>query len=387
MEKKKAKVLFFVDVFIIGGVERVLADAVQVLAKDYDVSVLFSGKVEKNFIFKKIEQYARCYFRDDLVMPIGEKPKSFWKRKLWRWKFRFMMFRYKCLAQYWPDFDSFDYLIDFKNGGSYVSKIQKKPYQKTIIWSHGPFFSFKSTARKFSSLKYDRIVCLTHRFQDDFVAKFPAYKDKIFCIYNTIDLPMILEKSVDDSSLSKEEKALMQKPYFVVVSRLDEAQKDIKTILSAYASLLKYIPDAPNLILIGDGPHRKRFENFAQNLELSSKVFFLGSKDNPYIWMKNSLALVLASFFEGLPTVLIEGQACQTLVISSDCLTGPDEILDKGKCGILFPVRDAEALAQILKNVTLGQVYNRQELIANATKELKRFSKEALFQNFERLLK
>ena len=53
MEKKKAKVLFFVDVFIIGGVERVLADAVQVLAKDYDVSVLFSGKVEKNFIFNR----------------------------------------------------------------------------------------------------------------------------------------------------------------------------------------------------------------------------------------------------------------------------------------------------------------------------------------------
>ena len=69
-------------------------------------------------------------------------------------------------------------------------------------------------------------------------------------------------------------------------------------------------------------------------------VKIVGYKENPYPYIKASNLFILSSRYEGLPNVLLESIALKKFVISSNCPTGPSEILDKGKGGLLFKVGD-----------------------------------------------
>ena len=71
-------------------------------------------------------------------------------------------------------------------------------------------------------------------------------------------------------------------------------------------------------------------------------------KKNPYPYLKRSEVLILSSLFEGLPNVLLESLSLKKFVISSDCPTGPKEILDYGKNGLLFKMKDEKDLLKKL---------------------------------------
>lgn len=102
------------------------------------------------------------------------------------------------------------------------------------------------------------------------------------------------------------------------------------------------------LILIGDGVDKELIEKEVENLGISRYVFMPGFKDNPYKYIRNSSVFVLSSKNEGFPTVLIEALACGVPVVSTDCISGPREILDNGKYGKLVPVGDAEKMAKAI---------------------------------------
>ena len=129
------------------------------------------------------------------------------------------------------------------------------------------------------------------------------------------------------------------------------------------------------MVFLGNGSLLEYYKQWVIDNNLSDNVFFLGNCSNPFVWMKNSEALILSSFNEGLPTVLIEGQICGALVISSNCEDGPDEILENGKSGVLFNVNDSDALANVLTNYEQGLI-DKETLIKNANKSLNRFGKE-----------
>ena len=94
----------------------------------------------------------------------------------------------------------------------------------------------------------------------------------------------------------------------------------------------------------------------ARELGIAEDVSFPGFKPNPYAYMARAAAFVLASDYEGLPGVLIQAMACGCPVVSTDCPTGPREILEDGRYGPLVPVGDhvrmAEAIARMLDTPT-----------------------------------
>ena len=140
-------------------------------------------------------------------------------------------------------------------------------------------------------------------------------------------------------------------PVILGVGKLEQ-QKDFPTLIRAFAKVRRSQP--ARLVILGWGPDRKELEALVKELELEDAVDLPGYVQNPYAYMARSAVFVLSSAWEGLPTVLIEAMGLGTPVVSTDCESGPAEILAGGKYGYLTPVGDSEALADAILQVLCG---------------------------------
>ena len=144
-------------------------------------------------------------------------------------------------------------------------------------------------------------------------------------------------------------------PVVLSVVRLTE-QKDLPTLLRAFALLRA--GRAARLLILGDLPTPERTEariaelrDLAYRLGVAADVELPGFVANPYAWMARARLFVLSSRYEGFANVLVEAMACGCPVVSTDCPSGPAEILDRGRYGPLVPVGDAAALAEAMARV------------------------------------
>ena len=132
-------------------------------------------------------------------------------------------------------------------------------------------------------------------------------------------------------------------PVILGAGRLDP-QKDFETLLRAFALVRRHRP--ARLIILGEGRERPRLEAVVQSLNLGSDVALPGFTHNPFAYMSRANVFALSSSYEGLGMVLIEAMACGCPSVSTDCPSGPSEILDDGRLGPLVPVGDTDALAR-----------------------------------------
>ena len=130
--------------------------------------------------------------------------------------------------------------------------------------------------------------------------------------------------------------------------RLSE-EKDPGLALEALR-LLRRTRDA-RLVFVGDGELRATLGDAVRRLDLGDAVSFVGYVTDPAPYVAHADVFVLSSRREGLPTALIEALAVGTRVVSTDCESGPHEILHGGRYGALVPVGDAAALARALDEV------------------------------------
>lgn len=126
-----------------------------------------------------------------------------------------------------------------------------------------------------------------------------------------------------------------------------KAIKDFGTLLQAFALLLKDKRDA-HLLILGEGECRPKLELLAKELGIASQVHMPGFFSNTTPYYQHADLFVLSSKGEGLPTVIIESLANGTPVVSTDCPSGPREILQNGRYGRLVPVGDIEALSKAM---------------------------------------
>lgn len=135
-------------------------------------------------------------------------------------------------------------------------------------------------------------------------------------------------------------------PRLVTVGRLKPV-KDHETLLRAVA-LLRQDTDA-RLLIVGDGPHRARTEALIGELGLAGAVTLAGFQSSPHAYVALADAFVLSSTSEGFGNVIVEAMACGVPVVSTDCPSGPREILEHGRYGRLTPVGDPQALAAAIR--------------------------------------
>lgn len=167
-------------------------------------------------------------------------------------------------------------------------------------------------------------------------------ESNVSVLYNPVDLAEVRRLSsadLEDPWLDSEDRNVV----FTAV-RLDPA-KDLPTLLEAFALVHEKRPGT-RLIVAGEGKERASLLALSEQLGIEDVVSFPGYQDNPYAYMRRADVFALSSKHEGLPTVLIEALACGCPVVSTDCPSGPREILADGAYGSLVPVGDTEAFAE-----------------------------------------
>ena len=187
----------------------------------------------------------------------------------------------------------------------------------------------------------ERVLAVSQGVADSVVASTPLDSDRVTVTHNPIDVGSISDRStepVDHPWISSPDHEVV-----LYVGR-HEDQKDLETWLAAFKQINETIPSARGIIA-GKGSKREELRFIAEQEGLEDVVSFPGYVDNPYGYMGGADVFMLSSQYEGLPTVLIEALSCGCPVASTDCPSGPSEILAGGEYGSLAPVGKPQKLA------------------------------------------
>lgn len=180
---------------------------------------------------------------------------------------------------------------------------------------------------------------------DDLCQVLKLPRDRIQVIYNpvgTSDLRQLAKEPIDHDWFKPG-----QPPVVLAVGRLT-SQKDYPTLIRAFEKTRR--TRHARLLILGDGRERPMLEALIRKLGLQADVSLPGFVQNPYAYMSRAALYVLSSRYEGLPTVLIEALYCGARIVSTDCPSGPREILMQGQYGQLVPVQDENRLALAMES-------------------------------------
>jgi glycosyltransferase involved in cell wall biosynthesis len=272
-----------------------------------------------------------------------------------------------------------------------IAKIFANIDTKSIVVEHNTFTEFQF-ARMGIRIKHqvlklcmkifynfaDKVVGVSLGVSKDITKLLNLKQEKITTIYN----PVVNQSLIDDAQKEVKHEWIVNKecPVLLAVGRLT-IQKDYYTLLSAVAHLNKKRP--LRLIILGTGELLEELRDFAKNLNISEMIDLYGFCDNPYAFMSKVDLFVLSSKWEGLPTVLIEAMACGCPVVSTDCPSGPSEILCDGKYGYLVPVEQPILLANAIERTLDGNNKDDRTLIRDRALE---FSVDNSLQSYLTLI-
>ena len=164
--------------------------------------------------------------------------------------------------------------------------------------------------------------------------------NKISVIYNPVtQIPLVGVK------VTKEVKKLWKDgfDYHILAVGALEDQKGFDDLIIAFSKVCEKVN--AQLIILGEGSRRELLTNLILKLNLVSKVSMPGFVKEPYLWFETADLFVLSSKWEGFGNVIVEALECGVPLVCSDCESGPREILEDGKYGVLVPVGDTDALA------------------------------------------
>ena len=182
----------------------------------------------------------------------------------------------------------------------------------------------------------ETIIVNSYDFKKEIDKKFNI-KTKV--IYNPLNILEIKKRSKDKINFKFFETKDTLK--LINVARFTD-QKDQMTLLKAFLEVNKIVN--AKLLLIGYGVNKDKLVNFIKINNLTKKVKILPYQENPYNFIKKCDLFILSSTYEGLPNVLLEAMTLKKFIISSDCPTGPREILNHGKYGLLYKVGNHDDL-------------------------------------------
>jgi glycosyltransferase involved in cell wall biosynthesis len=362
MKGEKIKLLLIIPNLTGGGAERALVNLYKGL-KNYEIYDLYV------VLFQNLKKYDEILNEDLIILntpgsrnPLG-KIKNFFKRI-----YLLSLIKKKI---------SPDLSISFLEGADFLNLLTKNKNHKVIIVIHSYMTKLfkedyndgiiKKILRKVYSYSYkilsnkaDLIICVSKGIADDFIKNYNIDYKKIKIIYNPIQVEII--KKLKNETLYNYE-PIFKHPVLITVGRLTKAKghwyllrilkilkekhKDLKLVILGEGELKDY------LVKLSEELGLKTFVWDRDELSESFDVYFLGFQKNPFKFIARSNLFVFSSLWEGFGNVLIESMACGIPIISSDCRSGPREILapntdfnyqtqkpEFAEYGVLMPVFD-----------------------------------------------
>ena len=228
--------------------------------------------------------------------------------------------------------------------------------------------------------KADFIIGNSKGNVEDLIDNYGIHPDKIKVIHNPIDLEVIEEiPAIAD---------FFDSSYFnmVTVGRMDSG-KNHKLLINA----IKKVQNT-RLYILGTGVLKDNLLELTKELQLEDRVHFLGFDSNPYKYLKSADLFVFGSNHEGFPNVLLEAMACGVPILTTNCKSGPDEIMELDKpavdalmktpYGILTPVDDVDLMAKGMAYFIQNPEY-LQSCKINVRQRIKAFEKEGILKAYE----
>ena len=379
-----------------GGLQKILVEYLKLIDKNkYRIVLLIANDYGKKNLFleeipKNVEiQFVRPYNLVSKIAELSKNRKILNRLLLKRYRYRSKRVFKSIFLEKLSKLGKIDLIIDFDGG--LKSVLDNLKAEKIIIWIHSSIRKHKQDNKSKISRygeelkKYDKIIAICKEMKEEIKELYPSLSHKIEYIYNPLDCNNIIEQGNENiEKMTSYEKELIESDYFLAISRLDAVQKDFETLIEGYL-ILKNKGIKERLYIIGEGDGRVKIEKMIEEKNLGQDVILLKKKKNPYVWMKNSKLFIHSSRYEGLSMVLLEALMMDKFIVSSNCPTGPTEILTNPKAGELFNVGDANQLAEKVLKILYDKDYQK-ELLKNIQLKKKEFELSEITQKFHKII-
>lgn len=337
------KILFGITSLTLGGAERVLVDLANELCEKYDITIFTiysNGELEKQ-LSKKVtlktlytKQYNELSSIQKRIVPL----------KVWLNKNKIYKNKIK---------DNYDVEIAFLEGPITRLFSAKNSETKKIAWIHNDISlvfgsGLKAKIKRKTDKKiyeqYEKLVFVSKDNKEKFEQIYKLQNEK-YVIYNYIDKDVVIKKAEKSENIPFDTNDFN----IVTVARLVE-QKAIDRLVKVHADLIKQEMNH-KIYVIGDGPEKERIENLIKENNVQDTFILLGSKENPYPYIKKADCFALLSNYEGYPMVLLEAQILEKFIIITN--TAARETLQNYNNKLIVENNEKDifrGLSEILKN-------------------------------------
>ena len=333
------KILILNKCLMMGGIEKVLLETLKNLSELYDDIdlVLKDDYKEQNLFLDEIPKNVKIHFLFEAYSGKNRIKKEI-KRGIKR-------FFYPIKLKKFLKNKNYDVVIDF----SYNLFNYKIKFDVPVIgWAHFGAISHEDNniekdireGQKYK--KYDKVIAICEEMRDEFVNELGIEANKVEMIYNAIDIEKIKKKSEEKND---ELEKYLKEDYILQVSRM-VPQKQPEELIEVYRELKKR-GIKEKLYYVGNGKSYSEVQEKIKKYNLENDIILLGQQLNPYPFFKNAKLFLHTAKHEGIPTVLIESMALDTVVSAYSCPTGVKELLgENDEYGALSPLNDRKTMVE-----------------------------------------
>ncbi|TFF90183.1 MAG: glycosyltransferase [Promethearchaeota archaeon] len=260
---------------------------------------------------------------------------------------------------------------------SYVSGNPKMAFQNQLKY-HNLLIRFI-----YPSKAVNRIITVSEDIKKDLIREYGIKKDKIKTIYNAIDVNRISKLSKNEIMNNNDVFRDQNLIKFITMGRLNHLKRH-EYLIKAFIRVKRKVPNS-KLIIIGNGPLELNLKNIVYIREMNDSIIFLGLVKNPFKYLASSDIFILTSLYEGFPNAILEAMMCGLPVISTNCETGPQEILKKGKYGILVDVNNMNELIKKMIEISKNKA-QRLKYAYKAKQRARDFDIKTIIKQWEKII-
>ncbi len=361
MVLKKNKLAFVLPNLNMGGAERVVSSLANELSNNYEIIIVTLSGSDSHYHLHKSIKHIKCSTKSIASNNIFQ---ALYNNYVLTKRLKSILKNY-----------SADLVIGFTTTANILAVITSQQLNIPCIISErsNPYIyipnRFWTFLRKITYKKANYIVVQTTLVQS-FFHQF-ANQEKVIILPN----PLSGDLTGNKKNNSPKENVILS------VGRLDK-NKAQDLLIKAFSNI-----DNTNwkLIFVGDGIEKQNYINLTKKLKIESKVTFVGNSSRVYDYYNSSKIFAFTSKSEGFPNVLIEAMYFELPCISTDCPTGPSEIIVDGLNGFLIPVNDQTALENKLEQLISSEELQKK-LGINALKTVKKFETGNVVNKWEKII-